>query len=110
MCDVIYPDLINPDGCKAVMLYIKTAVTGNEPALIQTYQDANPAFPNQSTLDQFFDEHQFEAYRRLGVHSAESLFEGVLIGSGKMPDTVREWLLRLYLRIPPEAPDDRTAL
>ncbi len=110
MCDVIYPDLINPDGCKAVMLYIKTAVTGNEPALIQAYQDANPAFPNQSTLDQFFDEHQFEAYRRLGVHSAESLFEDVLIGSGKIPDTVREWLLRLYLRIPPEAPDDRTAL
>ncbi len=32
------------------------------------YKKAHPAFPDESTADQFFDEKQFEAYRVLGFH------------------------------------------
>jgi hypothetical protein len=31
------------------------------------YAAANPEFPHQSTVDQWFDETQFESYRRLGI-------------------------------------------
>jgi hypothetical protein len=37
------------------------------------YAAANPAFPHQATLDQFFDESQFESYRRLGVHAVDTI-------------------------------------
>lgn len=36
----------------------------------------NEDFPQQSTADQWFDEAQFESYRRLGCISADSLFAG----------------------------------
>ena len=38
----------------------------DEPADVLTYAARNPGFPQQSTGDQFFDESQFESYRRLG--------------------------------------------
>jgi predicted acylesterase/phospholipase RssA len=43
----------------------------DEPADLQHYAARNPPFPQQTTADQFFDESQFESYRRLGVHVAE---------------------------------------
>lgn len=36
----------------------------------------NDAFPQQSTADQWFDEQQWESYRRLGCISGDSLFDG----------------------------------
>jgi hypothetical protein len=37
-----------------------------EPVDVQSYASRFAAFPQQSTADQFFDESQFESYRRLG--------------------------------------------
>ena len=34
------------------------------------YRGKNPDFPHQSTVDQFFQAEQFEAYRELGYRSA----------------------------------------
>ncbi len=59
-----------PDG---VMLYIKPAVYGNEPRDVLEYKKSFPAFPHQSTGDQFFDEPQFESYRELGSHIMDQL-------------------------------------
>ncbi|MEO0372770.1 MAG: patatin-like phospholipase family protein, partial [Pseudomonadota bacterium] len=110
LCDITYPPcMVRGEKQKAVMLYIKTAITGNEEELVNAYHRANPDFPNQSTADQFFDEHQFEAYRQLGVHSAKSMLDEVLIGPGDPPQTVPEWLRRLYARIPPVASEDRVS-
>lgn len=61
------------------MLYLKLSITGNEPELIRRYRRLHPDFPHQSTLDQFFDEEQFEAYRQLGVHVADGMFLGALM-------------------------------
>lgn len=40
---------------------------------VEGYIDAHPAFPHESTGDQFFDEAQWESYRRLGVEMAHRL-------------------------------------
>ena len=49
------------------ILYIKPTVRGDEWAAdVIAYKRANPAFPHQSTGDQWFDEPQLEAYRALG--------------------------------------------
>jgi hypothetical protein len=77
-----------------VLLYIKLKVAGNESELIKRYRINNPHFPHQTTLDQFFDQEQFEAYRQLGVHAAEGLFLPALM-SGVQPTSVREWFRQL---------------
>ena len=62
-----------------VLMYFKPALDGDEPCDISNYRALNPAFPHESTGDQFYDEAQWESYRRLGVHSvmdALSFMEG----------------------------------
>lgn len=54
------------------LLYLKSSFTGDEDAVISEYRHRNPDFPHESTADQFFDEGQFEAYRALGQHIAET--------------------------------------
>jgi hypothetical protein len=57
------------------LLYIKPCVlTENLPADLAQYQIANPDFPHQTTADQFFNEAQWESYRKLGELTACRLF------------------------------------
>jgi hypothetical protein len=61
-----------------IFVYLRTSMTGDEPPDVQEYAAKNPPFPWQSTLDQFFDEAQFESYRALGFHVAQSTFKDAL--------------------------------
>ena len=65
-----YPEAPGSDG---VLVYIKPTILGDEPRDVLQYAAANPDFPHQSTLDQFFDESQFESYRRLGEWAIEAI-------------------------------------
>ena len=89
-CRVRYPAEDGKPGPVGLLLYIKLSVTRNEAELIKRYRLLHPDFPHQSTLDQFFDEEQFEAYRQLGAHVMESLFSKPLVGDIE-PSTVRDW-------------------
>ena len=40
---------------------------------VAAYAKAHPAFPNESTADQWFTESQFESYRQLGSHIIEMI-------------------------------------
>lgn len=54
-----------------VLLYIKSSITGDEAVDVREYALKNSTFPHQTTADQFFDEEQFESYRKLGLHIAD---------------------------------------
>ena len=41
---------------------------------VQEYAAHHEQFPHEPTSDQFFDESQFESYRRLGEHVAGEVF------------------------------------
>lgn len=56
----------------AILLYLKPALTGDEPCDITQYRTRNEEFPHESTGDQFYDEAQWESYRRLGEHATRS--------------------------------------
>ncbi len=56
-----------------VLIYIKPAIRGDEPADIRNYCSTRPDFPHESTGDQFFSESQFESYRTLGEHAVSQL-------------------------------------
>lgn len=75
---VTYPPPADPD-CWAGrthtwLLYLKATLTGDEPADVNNYAAEHPAFPNESTLNQFFDEPQWESYRQLGDHIGGEVF------------------------------------
>lgn len=57
-----------------ILLYIKASLIGEEPEDILAYQREDFSFPHQTTADQFFDEQQFESYRRLGEFIGEKIF------------------------------------
>jgi len=59
---------------KGTLLYFKPTLTGDEPTDVAQYRRQNPAFPQETTADQFFDEAQWESYRRLGEHAAHVIF------------------------------------
>lgn len=42
-----------PNGLNGVLLYIKSSLTGDEPADLQNYKQEQPDFPHHSTADQF---------------------------------------------------------
>jgi hypothetical protein len=75
-------DCVDPGAEPGRLLYIKPVLNGNEPADVLNYQSANKQFPQQPTADQWFDESQFESYRRLGAHSVEEMFSGLPGGVG----------------------------
>jgi Patatin-like phospholipase len=67
--------ILYPDGKCGALIYIKSnMVTGLEFST-EGYRAANPDFPHQSTLDQFFDPDQFEAYRDLGRKSCAKMID-----------------------------------
>jgi hypothetical protein len=87
-------DITYQDGTSGYLLYIKTGLTGDEPADVLEYRNRFSEFPHQPTTDQFFTESQFESYRCLGHHVAEKIFERAL----PVPDGV-DWQKTLFQRL-----------
>lgn len=68
------------------LLYIKPSLKGCEPQDVLQYHSEHSDFPHEPTSDQFFDEAQWESYRRLGEHIGRSLFCG-----GTFPFSEHDW-------------------
>jgi hypothetical protein len=71
-----------PDG---ILVYLKASMGGHEDTSVLQYKSSHPAFPHESTGDQFYGEDQFESYRRLGRDIALQAFQGEVAE----PDVVR---------------------
>ncbi|WP_375391842.1 hypothetical protein [uncultured Sphingomonas sp.] len=55
------------------LVLVKPRLLPGTPEDVAGYAAANPPFPQQTTGDQFFDEAQWESYRRLGEHCMTTL-------------------------------------
>ena len=60
---------------ESYLIYLKNSLTGDEAEAIMNYRSICPDFPHESTVDQFFNDAQFESYRALGEHVANAAFE-----------------------------------
>ena len=58
----------------STVLFVKPSVTGDEPLDVLQYRQQHRAFPQEPTMDQYFDEAQWESYRALGEHIGSRLF------------------------------------
>lgn len=68
-------DITYSNGGKGKLIYVKASLTGDENVYIRDYARRYPAFPHETTGDQFFSEEQFEVYRALGFHSIYGLYK-----------------------------------
>jgi hypothetical protein len=65
-------DMNAPSG---KIIYFKSSLTGDESTDVKNYKTKNGSFPHESTINQWFSESQFEAYRELGHHAVVSSIE-----------------------------------
>jgi hypothetical protein len=79
---------------KGVIVYFKPTLTGDEPVDVLQYHQRKPAFPHESTMDQFFDEAQFESYRRLGEHTINDSLRMLERSSSNIKKLTDETLFR----------------
>lgn len=67
------PAGMSDDAFDGWLIYIKASLTGLEPADVTQYALTHPSFPNETTVNQFFNESQFESYRHLGSFIVDSI-------------------------------------
>ncbi len=92
-----------PRAFDGKLVYIKPRVTGSEPGDVLQYKRRNPRFPQESLVDQFFSESQFESYRMLGLHILAEIVgtdNDLLSGARSYLDGV---IRRGVVQTPPEA-------
>ncbi|MEW5966963.1 MAG: hypothetical protein AB1720_08230 [Pseudomonadota bacterium] len=77
---------VDEQAVEGWLIYIKPRLAGSEPADLLNYQCTHPGFPHESTADQWFDESQFESYRKLGHHIGKAVFEATLIEAAQRQD------------------------
>ncbi|MFN7923566.1 MAG: patatin-like phospholipase family protein [Bryobacteraceae bacterium] len=93
------------DEESGLIVYVKPSFSGVERTLspdVYRYAKDHSQFPHQSTADQFFDETQFECYRRLGEQTIERI-----TAEWRGPHNVESFfdhVQRVYLRHAEEAP------
>jgi hypothetical protein len=63
----------SPETYDGVLIYIKPSLDGSEPADVLNFHESDDAFPQDTIVDQWFGEAQFESYRMLGSHMIEKL-------------------------------------
>ncbi|MDV2496682.1 MAG: hypothetical protein RX316_10830, partial [bacterium] len=82
-----------PNAKDGKLLYMKSSLTKDIPAGVLSYAEQHKEFPHQSTADQWFDESQFESYRRLGEHICEDVHRDLSVAKD-----VDEWVGSLTRR------------
>jgi hypothetical protein len=59
------------------LVYVRNALTGEVPWDVRAHHEADPRFPNNSTVDQLYTDQKFEAYRVLGSRAAKRATEAM---------------------------------
>ena len=94
-------DKVDANATAGTLIYLKPSLTGNEPSDVQDYAARHPAFPHEPTSDQFFDEAQFESYRRLGEHVAQQVLRPAIQRSEQEFSTLCHALRSHWVTTPP---------
>ena len=67
------------------LVYLKLAVPVDAPLDVLAYKERHGTFPTDSTLQQLYDDQEFEAYRELGYHCALAAVRDIRYGDGAPP-------------------------
>lgn len=67
-------------GEQGRLVYVRNAMTEAAPWDVRAHHQADPRFPNNSTIDQLYTDQKFEAYRVLGSRAAVRAVEAMGVG------------------------------
>jgi hypothetical protein len=84
-----YSAIDGEDALDGVLLYVKPAFYGTEPADVFNYAQGCKDFPHETTADQFFSESQFESYRALGCHVMQQVLSSPAVSSRKLEQVLQ---------------------
>ncbi|HRF10824.1 MAG TPA: hypothetical protein PLR37_01625 [Candidatus Accumulibacter phosphatis] len=84
------------DTPDAHVVVLKPRLVSGVPVDLAQYHSAHTDFPQESTTDQFYDEAQWESYRKLGLEISTRVF-----GGSKGDDTFRNALWKYLERVKP---------
>ncbi|MEW6126637.1 MAG: hypothetical protein AB1757_06320 [Acidobacteriota bacterium] len=87
-------------GNQGVIIVIKPSLVEKESVDLRQYMRQNKDFPQQSTSDLWYDEAQFESYRKLGEWCAQIMIEELKLDKSLTKDA------RIYPEIIKQAFDD----
>lgn len=75
-CAILLDVMSSEDPAKAIarIIVLKPVLLDNISADVSNYGAKNPLFPQDSTSDQFFNEEQWESYRKLGLEMVKRIF------------------------------------
>ncbi len=59
---------------RSLLLYLKANCTDTEAVDVASYHALHPEFPHESSANQFFNEAQWESYRKLGEDTGAKVF------------------------------------
>jgi hypothetical protein len=82
-----YPGKEAGDASLHYLIYIKLAVPTSAPLDVIAYQQKHSTFPTDSTLQQLYDDQEFEAYRELGYYCAQAAVQNIVYGPQTGPDS-----------------------
>jgi hypothetical protein len=78
--DVVTAKIRYRDGHEGKLVYVRNALTEGVPWDVRAHHEADPRFPNNSTVDQLYTDQKFEAYRVLGSRAAGRAAEAMGVG------------------------------
>lgn len=82
------------------LIYLKPSLTDGEPRDVLNYHQSNPTFPEETIVDQWFSESQFESYRMLGNHMIETICKEQVISAKGPLDRFRKQAEAHVVRTP----------
>jgi len=89
----IYYNIVDGDSAQTgKLIYIKPAISGQEPRDVFNYKETSLEFPHEPTSDQWFSESQFESYRALGAHTIGTICKGTNGKWAPSKDPIGEFL------------------
>jgi patatin-like phospholipase len=68
------------------LVFVKAAVTPQDPWDIRAFRQKDKRFPHHKTLDQLFNEEKFRAYWELGRHAAERAIKAMVDARRERPN------------------------
>lgn len=71
----------DPDTVVCDIWFVKNVLTPKQGIELDTYAAENPAFPSTTTVNQFYGEYDFEAYRLLGYTNTAKMMEDMVAGA-----------------------------
>jgi hypothetical protein len=92
---------IDSDTEDGDLIIIKPVLNGSEPEDVRSYALTHPTFPHESTVNQFFNEAQFESYRHLGSWMMDQIL-------GEPADST-EYTMQRFVELAKQYSSKRTA-